>query len=298
MMAAADGTEPENPPNQSLGERVGARVRKARRLSGMSRRVLSENSDVSPRYLAQLETGEGNISIGLLQRVANALECRIEWLIGEDDPWDTDSLQILERYREASEEVREQVRDALRIDSASARRAGRICLIGLRGAGKSTLGKLLAEKLDLPFVELTDVIEKSAGMPLSEIMAFYGQEGYRELEAQALDQVSTAQDRLVLAVAGGIVAEPETFDTLLNQFHTIWLRASPVEHMVRVQAQGDRRPMVGNPEAMDQLKSILASREAQYSRATEQLDTSGQTLETSLQQVQQLVMDRNLLNQT
>jgi len=275
--------------------RVGARVRKLRQIRKIPRRILSEASGVSPRYLAQLEAGEGNISIGLLQRVAHALDYRIDWLIGQEEPWDSDVLKVADLYRNAPAEVQQAVLKTLNPMLQTYSRANRICLVGLRGAGKSTLGAQLGRMLDLPFLELTRLVEEQAGMPLSEVMAFYGQEGYRKLEADALDRVSATHDRLVLAVAGGIVAEPETYSTLLNRFHTIWLRASPVEHMERVRAQGDERPMAGNPAAMEQLMSILASREALYSRASAQLDTSGQQQQESLTDLHKLVEEKGFL---
>ncbi len=295
-----DASTPPNAANetapQDLSARVGARVRRARQMRGIPRRVLSESSEVSPRYLAQLEAGEGNISIGLMQRVAKALDYKVEWLVGEDDPWDSDALQMAELYRQASDEVKATVMNTLRPQPIGDAQADRICLIGLRGAGKSTLGALLGTELDLPFIELTTRIEEMAGMPLSEVMAFYGQDGYRNLEAQALDRVIAAHDRVVLAVAGGIVAEPATYTNLLNRFHTVWLRASPSEHMDRVRAQGDERPMAGNPEAMEQLKCILASREVLYGRADAQMDTSGRTVEASLMELRKLVDEQGFLS--
>ncbi|RLK03586.1 helix-turn-helix transcriptional regulator [Ruegeria conchae] len=296
-----DGPKPQNPAQtkefatQDLSERVGARVRKARQMRGIPRRVLSESSGVSPRYLAQLEAGEGNISIGVLHRIAQALDYKAEWLIGEEDPWDSDGLQMLELFRQASDDIKDNVMRALRPDPAENARAQRVCLIGLRGAGKSTLGALLGAALKLPFVELTAQIEEMSGMPLAEVMAFYGQEGYRNLEAQALDRVIAADDRMVLAVAGGIVSEPSTYTTLLSRFHTVWLRATPTEHMERVRAQGDERPMAGNPKAMEQLKCILASREALYGRANAQLDTSGQTENESIRDLMELVEEHGFL---
>ncbi len=282
--------------SQDLGARLGTRVRNARQVKGIPRRVLSERSGVSPRYLAQLEAGEGNISIGLLQRVARALDYRIEWLIAEDDPWDSETLRVAELFQQADRDVRSTVLRTLRPDPVDPCRAGRICLVGLRGAGKSTLGALVAEALELPFVELTRVIEDMAGMPMQDIMAFFGHEGYRKLESQALDRVIETHDQLVLAVAGGIVAEPSTFSTLLGRFHTIWLRASPQEHMDRVRAQGDERPMAGNPAAMDQLKSILASRETLYAQASAQLDTSGRPVDVSVQEVQEVIRNMRYLD--
>lgn len=275
--------------------RVGERVRKARERKGIPRRVLSEISGVSPRYLAQLEAGDDNISIGLLQRVALALDHRIEWLISEEDPWTSENIRFVELFRSASLETRRKVQDILAPEPAEAMRAHRICLIGLRGAGKSTLGAKAGAALGIPFVELNREIEEQAGMPVNEVLALYGQEGYRKLESQAISRIVATHDTMVLAVAGGIVAEPETYKTLLGRFHTIWLRATPTEHMSRVLAQGDTRPMAGNPEAMEQLKSILKSREALYERADAQLDTSGRPEEVSLQDLLRLIADRKFL---
>lgn len=279
----------------ALIARVGERVRKARERKGIPRRVLSEISGVSPRYLAQLEAGEGNISIGLLQRVASALDHRIEWLLSEDDPWSSDVLRIADLYRSASPETRRAVLTALTPESPTARRAHRICLVGLRGAGKSTLGQRAGKALGIPFIELNREIEGHSGMPVDEVMALYGQEGYRSLEAQAVDRVIATHDSVILAVAGGIVVEPETYARLLTHFHTVWLRTSPDEHMTRVRAQGDERPMAGNPEAMEQLRSILTSREALYARAEAQLDTSGKPVETSAGELVDLIRARGFL---
>ncbi len=278
-----------------LISRVGERVRRAREAKGIPRRVLSEVSGVSPRYLAQLEAGEGNISIGLLQRVAVALEYRIDWLIGEDDPWSSEALRVAELYRSAGPEARRVVMDALNPETMANARAQRVCLIGLRGAGKSTLGALAGATLDVPFVELNREIEDQSGMPVGEVMALYGQEGYRKLEAQAVSQIITTYDRVVLAVGGGIVAEPDTYNTLLAHFHTIWIKTSPDEHMSRVRAQGDERPMAGNPEAMEELKSILKTREALYERALEQVDTSGQSVDLSIRYLLKLIGDRKFI---
>lgn len=280
----------------ALIARVGERVRKARELKGIPRRVLSEISGVSPRYLAQLEAGEGNISIGLLQRVATALDHRIEWLMGEEDPWTSDVLRMAEQFRAANLETRQRVIDLLNPIPASAMRARRICLIGLRGAGKSTLGAMAGATLGIPFVELNREIEEQSGMPINEVMALYGQEGYRKLEAQALSRVIATHDTMILAVAGGIVVEPDTYTTLLNHFHTIWLTASPEEHMDRVRAQGDTRPMAGNAEAMSQLKTILTNRTPLYERALARLDTSGKPLKTSLADLLTLIKERGFLD--
>lgn len=280
----------------ALISRVGERVREARQRRGIPRRVLSEKSGVSPRYLAQLEAGEGNISIGLLQRVAVALDHRIEWLVGEDDPWTSDALRVADLFRVANADVQQQTLRILNPEPVEALRAKRVCLVGLRGAGKSTLGARLGAEMNVPFVELNAEIEEQSGMPVSEVMALYGQEGYRSLEAQAVGRVIATHETMILAVAGGIVAEPETYTTLLSHFHTIWLRASPSEHMERVRAQGDERPMAGNPEAMEQLKSILTSREALYGKALAQFDTSGLSEDEALDRLRELVVERGFLN--
>lgn len=275
---------------------VGERVRKARERKGIPRRVLSEISGVSPRYLAQLESGAGNISIGLLKRVALALDHRIEWLVGEDDPWSSEALRVADLFRSADRNTQEAVLRALDPEPEASRRANRICLIGLRGAGKSTLGRMAGAALDLPFVELNREIEAHGGMEIAEIMGLYGPEGYRTLEAEALERIIATHDRMILAIAGGIVAEPRTYQTLLTRFHTIWLKAAPDEHMQRVRAQGDERPMAGNPEAMTQLRSLLTSREMLYDRAQARLDTSGQTRETSLKHLLALIAERGFLD--
>ena len=281
---------------RALIARVGERVRKARELKGIPRRVLSDISGVSPRYLALLEAGDGNISIGLLQRVATALDHRIEWLVGEDDPWTSPALQVADLWRRAPAETRARVLDLLSPRPEADLRRRRIALIGLRGAGKSTLGARAGAALGLPFVELNHEIEDHAGMAATEVLALYGQEGYRRLESQALARIIATHDQLVLAVAGGIVSEPDTYKTLLAHFHTIWLRAAPEDHMARVRAQGDHRPMAGNPEAMEQLRFILTSRESLYDQARARLDTSGRTVDESLADLLALIAEKRFLD--
>jgi XRE family transcriptional regulator, aerobic/anaerobic benzoate catabolism transcriptional regulator len=295
--AAADPITPAaRPATETLIREVGRRVRRARERKGISRRVLSERSGVSQRYLAQLEIGEGNISIARLLEVAQALDHRIEWLVGAEDPWNSEAVRVADLYRRADADTRQTVLHLLSPGAPAERRAHRVCLLGLRGAGKSTLGARLARDCDAPFVELNREIEALSGMPVEEVMALYGQEGYRRLEHQALDRVIETHERVVLAVAGGIVAEPETYALLLDRFHTIWLRASPEEHMGRVRAQGDERPMAGNPRAMDELRSILTSREALYARADAVLDTSGSGPDDSLRGLIEIVQRRGFLD--
>ncbi|XDA99133.1 helix-turn-helix transcriptional regulator [Sulfitobacter sp. LCG007] len=279
-----------------LISRLAMRVREVRKARGLPRRVLSELSGVSPRYLAQLEAGEGNISVALLQRIATALDLRIETLLAEDLPWERDVRRVAMLYRSAPAPVQEKVRAVLAAQNPAALRAGRICLIGLRGAGKSTLGRLAGEALKLPFIELNREIEADTGMPLSEVMAFYGQDGYRTLEAQALARVVSANDRLVLAVAGGIVENESTFGQVLERFHTIWIRTSPAEHMERVRAQGDVRPMQGNPAAMEHLRGLLAARAPLYERAEAQVNTSNRSVSSSLNELLTVITRKRFLD--
>ena len=280
---------------QDLIRRLAARIREARKARGLPRRVLSEMSGVSPRYLAQLEAGEGNISVILLQRVAVALDLKIETLLSETAPFDRDVERVANLFSKANPDIQQQVRSLLTKQSPTALRSGRICLIGLRGAGKSTLGRLAGEALNLPFVELNKEIEAASDMPVAEVMALYGQEGYRELEAQALERVSASHDKMILAVAGGIVAEQTTYATLLQRFHTIWVYTSPSEYMQRVRAQGDVRPMEGNPAAMTQLKNLLDTRTPLYERADAQINTSNRPVKASLKDLLKIIDKRHFL---
>lgn len=256
---------------------IGTRVRKIRHENAISRRVLSEISGVSERYLAQLEAGSGNISVALLFKIAHALGKSPSWFTNVGH-FTGSPEEILDSYQSASPEVQEDVRQILLRSRAPQSKKKKICLIGLRGAGKSTLGQFAAKKLGIEFCELNERIEQQAGMPVSEIMALYGQDGYRKLEKEALNAVAESRTRVVLAVGGGIVSNPATFKKLLSEFYTIWVRATPQEHMDRVRNQGDQRPMAGNPRAMEDLKSILLNRETLYARADEMIDTSGKSL--------------------
>ncbi len=275
--------------------RAGERVRSARTRMGISRRLLAEKSGVSQRYLAQLESGQGNISIGLLLRIAEALDFRIEWLLAEEDPWTSGTAMISSLLRGATRDQRDRVLEILMPESPSLKRASRIALIGLRGAGKSTLGRLAAAELGLPFKELNEDIEEASGMPAAEVMNLYGPEGYRHLERQSLERVVALHGKVVLAIAGGIVSQPETFNYLLQNFHTVWLKAKPEDHMSRVRGQGDERPMAGNPDAMSELRNILMSREALYAKAEAQINTSNATLQESLKALIQTVKGHGFL---
>ena len=188
-------------------------------------------------------------------------------------------------FAAAPSSARQKIQEILAAAEPARLRRQRIGLIGLRGAGKSTLGRRLGAELSLPFVELNRDIEEQSGMPVTDVMALYGQEGYRRLERQALERVVATSDSVVLAVAGGIVSEPPTFAFLLRHFHTIWLKAPPETHMRRVAEQGDHRPMAGNPKAMDDLKSILTSRETLYAQAEASVDTEGRSVEESVREL-------------
>lgn len=274
---------------------VGTRVRAARAVRGLSRRALAELSGVSPRYLAQLEAGEGNISIGLLKRVADALGTPVDGLMRDDDPLAEELAHLAARFREADAAVRARVIGVLDPDRLRAQKARRLCLIGLRGAGKSTLGGALGRAFDAPFVELNREIEAGAGMPVGEVIALYGEEGYRRLEAEVVNDIVASHQRVVLAVAGGVVSEAATFEVLLSRFHTVWLKAAPGDHMERVRAQGDLRPMAGNPQALVRLREILKAREARYRMAEHHLDTSGRSVDESIADLRALVAERRIL---
>lgn len=279
-----------------LFEKVGDRVRKGRENKGISRRVLSECSGVSPRYLAQLEAGAGNISIGLLKRIAIALDTRIEWLVGEDDRSDPNTRHFLQLLKTASPAAKEAAIRLLEDDTAGQDRAKRICLLGLRGAGKSTLGRLVAERLQMPFIELNREIESSAGMQVGDIISLYGPDGYRQLESSELNKVIDAHSDVVLAAGGGLVTEAATYSNLLSHFHTVWVKASPQEHMNRVREQGDERPMEGNPRAMDQLKMILRAREGLYKKANATLDTSGKSIDQTVDELASIIRAHQFLD--
>lgn len=255
---------------ETIALRAGARLRAARSEAKLSRKALAELSGVSLRYIAQIEAGQGNASLLILDRLCSSLGLAVAEVVAVEE----DEAELSARYRLADAASRAAARAALGIETAPAGRAQRIALIGLRGAGKSTLGARLAKETDAPFVELNDEIEAISGMSVPDLIALYGQEGYRRLEAQAINRVAAAHEHVVLAVAGGIVSSEATFDVLLSSFHAIWLKATPEQHMARVRAQGDERPMAGNPSAMEDLRTILTAREAQYARAPLHFDTS------------------------
>jgi XRE family transcriptional regulator, aerobic/anaerobic benzoate catabolism transcriptional regulator len=234
--------------------RLGERVRAWRTEHGMSRKALALASGVSERYLAQLEAGRGNISVLLLRKLARAMGVAVERLVRE-------------------EEAREKP----------------IALIGLRGAGKSTLGVKLAALLDVPFVELDREVEKEAGAPLAEVFAMYGQDAFRRFERRALERVLNAEPRGVIATGGSLVNDPGTYELLLERCRCVWLKATAQEHMARVLAQGDTRPFKGRSTALDEIRKLLTDRERLYSRAGAVIDTSGKSVRQSLAELKRVL---------
>lgn len=266
----------------SFLDQLGQRVRTMRALRGMSRKVLAKVSGISERYIAQLESGKGNVSIVLLRRVSNAMGAHLEDLIPAADPA-PDWQVFRDLLRKATPSQIAQAKDVLAGHGATAHRASfaGIALIGLRGAGKSTLGKVLAKKIGWTFVELNKEIEAQNGLSVAEIIALYGQEGFRRMEQNALNQLLAQKEPMVLATGGGIVSEPLTFDLILSSFYTIWLKAEPEEHMGRVRKQGDLRPMADDRSAMAELRNILVSREPLYARASATVDTAGLSVDAA-----------------
>lgn len=266
----------------ALGERV--RALRARR--GLTRKTLAAAAEVSERHLANLEYGTGNASILILQQVANSLQCSLAELVGYLTTANPEWLMIREQLAHADEATLRRVRVAIGDvlgDTAGQNRSQRIALIGLRGAGKSTLGQRLADDLGFPFVELNRDIEKLAGCGVHEIQALYGLNGYRRYERRALEAVNESHPQAVIAIPGGLVSDTATFSLLLSTCSTVWLKAEPEDHMQRVIAQGDMRPMSASKEAMDDLRQILKGRNAFYSKADVTINTSAQSLEPTFE---------------
>lgn len=284
-------TSPESDPGQAPGlaaddreylHALGEHIRDLRVRRGMTRAILARDSGVSLRYLAQLESGEGNISVLRLRQVAQAMAMPLEEIVrvGPEQPAELTLLgQFLARLSPAQ---LVDARNLLRGAFEKAGRRQRIALVGLRGAGKTSLGRMLAAQLQVPFIELDKRIEQTAGMPLAEVFALYGQSAYRRYERRALEGLLETQDRFVLSTGGSISTEPATFDELLTACFTVWIKASPAEHMARVVAQGDSRPMGDNLEAMQDLERILLGREPMYRKADATVNTSGLDVGQSL----------------
>lgn len=271
---------------------LGERIREARARRGMTRKILARDSKVSERYLAQLETGHGNISIVLLRQIAHAMGLPLGDLVREEPDRPVElTLLIQTLSRLPAKELaaaRKLLGETFGAAVASERRH-RIALVGLRGAGKSTLGALLAKHLGAPFIELDREVERESGTRLGEIFDLYGQAAFRRYERRALEAVIERHDRAIIATGGSIVSEPGTFDLLLSACFTVWLTASPEEHMGRVVAQGDTRPMAENEQAMEDLRRILAGRTALYSKADARIDTAGKSVEESFRELKAAV---------
>ena len=288
--ADTDDEAVKNPLLVALGERV--RDLRARR--GLTRKAVAQAAGVSERHLANLEYGIGNASILVLQQIAVALQCPLAALIGDVTTASPEWLLIRELLADRDKTELRRARVALSAlfeGAAATRRTNRVALIGLRGAGKSTLGQMLASDLEVPFVELSREIERIAGCSLSEIHALYGANAYRRYERRALDDTLRAYPQAVIATPGGLVADPATFNALLTQCFSVWLQAEPEDHMRRVAEQGDLRPMAASVEAMDDLRRILAGRAPFYSKADLSIDTSAQPLEATFRMLRERVRE-------
>ena len=288
-MASAKPAEAKHPFLLALGERV--RSLRARR--GMTRKALALAADVSERHLANMEYGVGNASVLVLLQVAGALQCAVGELMGDITTSSPEWLMIRELLGQRDEATLQRARIAvgemLGMGTGSAARGFRVALIGLRGAGKSTLGNMLAEDLGFPFVELSRDIEKLAGCSVAEIQALYGVSAYRRYERRALEEAIQTYPEAVIAAPGGLVSDAASFNQLLARCTTVWLRAEPHDHLQRVTAQGDLRPMAASKEAMQDLKSILAGRAAFYSKAQFALDTSALSLQPTFLALREMV---------
>jgi XRE family aerobic/anaerobic benzoate catabolism transcriptional regulator len=269
-------------------------VRALRARRGMTRKAVSLAAEVSERHLANLEYGEGNASILVLLQVAGALQCSLAELLGDVTTSSAEWLLLRELMQGCSEADLRRVRVAVgeMLGTGGARAVSPcVALVGLRGAGKSTLGQMLADDLGFPFVEIGREIEKFAGCSVSEIQALYGQNAYRRYERRALEEAIQTYPEAVLATPGGLVSDLTSFNELLTHCTTVWLQADPEDHMRRVQAQGDTRPMAASKEAMQDLKGILAGRAALYSKAQLHVNTSAQPLEETFVLLRQAVRE-------
>jgi XRE family aerobic/anaerobic benzoate catabolism transcriptional regulator len=281
---------------------LGERTRALRLRRGLTRKGLARAADVSERHLANVEMGVGNASVQFLRQLATALDCSLAELVGDETASSPEWLMIRELLRGRSEPELAQARAAVAglfgAPASAATRRQRVALIGLRGAGKSTLGRLLADAWQVPFVELNRSIEAVAGCSLAEIHSLYGPAAYRRYERRALEDALRRHPKAVVATPGGIVSDPATFSLLLAECYTVWVRASPEEHMGRVLAQGDTRPMAGhagNREAMNDLRRILESRAAFYAKADAVFETSGRSVEEAFAALREQLEDEGVV---
>jgi len=295
-LTPSDSAATEDPPSPSkhpflvaLGARVGAL--RARR--GMTRKALALAAGVSERHLANMEYGLGNASVLVLLQVASALQCTVSELIGDVTTSSPEWLMIREMLEQRDDATLQKVRVAigelLGMGGGNAGLSPRVALIGLRGAGKSTLGHMLAQDLGFPFVELSQEIEKFAGCGIAEIQALYGVNAYRRYERRALEEAIQIYPEAVIATPGGLVSDAASFNLLLAHCTTVWLQAQPEDHMRRVTAQGDMRPMAASKEAMQDLKGILNGRAPFYSKAQFSVNTSAQPLDATFELLRRTV---------
>jgi XRE family transcriptional regulator, aerobic/anaerobic benzoate catabolism transcriptional regulator len=271
--------------SDDLLEPLGRKVRVLRAGRGMTRKMLAVDSAVSERYLAQLEQGKGNISIGLLQRVATALRTDIADLLQTGNEITAEQVLIDELVQGLDNDDQHRALQLLYQNFSATQNCKRIALVGMRGAGKTSLGNRLAEHLEVPFVQMGTEIEKLAGMPVAEILSLSGQDGYRRLEEKALLDVLARLEKCVIETGGSIVSESSVFNVLLTTCRVVWIKALPEEHMQRVMDQGDMRPIESNDHAMADLRRILEAREPFYVQAHAVIDTSGSSLEESFRQL-------------
>ncbi|MSQ67151.1 MAG: helix-turn-helix domain-containing protein [Gammaproteobacteria bacterium] len=262
---------------------IGTRVREARARRGMTRKLLATHSQVSERYVAQLEAGQANPSVLVLLKLAQALDLPLTELLREAAAEPPELLLLIELLRRQPRAALRELRQDLtqKLGRADDQRRPRIALLGLRGAGKSSLGSRLARSLGCPFIELDQAVERAAGTSLAEIFLLYGQAGYRRHEQRCLENLLELHPRCVIATGGSIVTAAATYDLLLSSCLCVWLKAAPEEHMARVVAQGDTRPMADNAAAMDDLQRILDARTALYAQADRTVETAGLNLEQS-----------------
>ncbi len=253
-----------DPPLAELTRRIGGHVRALRRARGLSRRVLSEISGVSERYLAQLESGNGNVTVGILHRLSLVFGCAVEDLVAGGGRPNT-------------------------------KKGHRLALLGVRGGGKTTLGAAISAARGVPLIEMSSQIEMVSGMDVGEVISLYGQEGFRRYEEEAIASIIEDHDRVILAVGGGIVEAAANYDLLLRHFHTIWVKASSAEHIGRVRAQGDERPMAGFAAAEEHLSNMLEQREADFSRADLVISTSGVSADRSVAELQELISNHAIM---
>jgi XRE family aerobic/anaerobic benzoate catabolism transcriptional regulator len=294
---AADRTTPlqghgNNRAAAALLAGIGAEVRRCRAKRGMTRRQLAQASHTSERYLAQIESGAGNPSATVLHAIAQALDLPTAALLGGSSARTAAQAALIDLITRLPERELPELRELIEsrvTRSDRADRGRRIALIGLRGAGKSTLGGMLARHLGSPFIELDRLIEEDYGASIPDMIEMAGTAAFRRLERAALDRVIAGHEAAVITTAGGIVSDPESYALLLRRSHTIWIKARPEDHMSRVVAQGDFRPMAQNREAMGDLIAILEARRADYSRAEAELDTSADSVECSFAKLSRIV---------